>query len=178
MKKRLLMFLPILFLILTAACDPLPAQLTGEKEDGGDYGFLGDTMSSIFFDFTVTEAVSCDSYQGYAPASGAKLIAATVTVHNTFTKTLPMGYYDFQIQWGEGEQDFGYPIPAWCELQFPDEYELAIDESRTAVLVYEVPEDTTDYSISYLEVYDNNETGDSYFIYFSAAHDQSSKEVV
>lgn len=176
MKKRSVLCL-LLLLLLLPACSALPAQLPGDEESGGDYGFLGDTMSSVFFDFTVTDAFSCSSYQGYTAPLHAKLIVATLTVTNTFTRTLPMGQYDFQIQWGEGDEDYGYPLPVFCDGQLPDEYELSIQESRTGLLVYEVPSDTADYSISYLEIFENDETGDSYFIYFSATQEDSEEMV-
>ncbi|MPM96459.1 hypothetical protein SDC9_143622 [bioreactor metagenome] len=167
--------------LLLTACDPMPAPLqspsptqsAAPEGDNSGTGFLNDTMSSVFFDFTVTDAFSCESYEGYTAPENWKLVVATITVKNTYTMTIPMGAYDFQIQWGEGDEDYDYPLSAYCEAQLPDEYELLISESRTGILVYEVPADTKDYSISYLEVYDDDETGDCYFVYFSAPFDKT-----
>lgn len=179
MKKPFRLFpLFLLLLLLLASCDALPASLQPSASGGGGSGFLGDTMSSVFFDFTVTDAFSCKSYEGYTAAEDWTLIVATLTVQNTYTQTLPMGYYDFQIQWGEGDEDYDYPLAVFCDAQFPDEYELLINESRTGVLVYEVPADTQDYSVSYLEVYDNDETGDVYFVYFSAPYEERTGDAV
>ena len=47
-------------------------------------------------------------------------------------------------------------------------YELAVDESRTGTLVYEVPMGERDFSISYKELFDNDTEGDTFFVYFTA----------
>lgn len=176
MKKLLLPLFSIVLPILIVSCDPLPPQLRGGG-DGGE-GYLGDTMHTVFFDFTVSDAAARASYEGYAPVPGSTLIAATVTVLNTYPDPLPMNRYDFQIQWGDGDEDYGYPMAVYCEAQLPDAYELAVDESRTGVLVYEVPESSSDYAISYLEVYENQEMGSAYFIYFSTDMKQPPGDVI
>lgn len=176
MKKRFLLFFSVLLLILTVSCDPLPPQLRGGG-DGGE-GYLGDTMHTVFFDFSVSDAAACGSYESYAPPAGSKLIVATVAVLNTYPGVLPMSRFDFQIQWGDGNKDYGYPLAVYCEAQLPDAYELAVDESRTGVLIYEVPDASSGYSVSYLEVYENQETGSAYFIYLSPEMKQTPGDVI
>ena len=47
-----------------------------------------------------------------------------------------------------------------------------MDEERTGLLVFEVPAGETDFSISYLELFDDGtaegEKGDTFFVYFTA----------
>ena len=47
-----------------------------------------------------------------------------------------------------------------------------MDEERTGELVYEVPAGQVDFSIAYLEMFDDGteegDTGDAYFVYFTA----------
>ena len=52
--------------------------------------------------------------------------------------------------------------------QLPEEYDLGVNEEKTGLLVYEVPEDSKDYSISYLEQFSNDTEGDVFFVFFTA----------
>ena len=145
-------------------------------------GRVGDTMETYFFDFTVNEAYLCTDYEGYLPSDGCNLLAAEVTVKNTGRSSIEMYDWDFQVQWGDGDEDFGYPITLDPETyeerepvsdeQLPGTYSLGVNEERSGLLVYEVPADAVDFSISYLELFDDGseegEEGDLYFVYFTA----------
>ena len=52
------------------------------------------------------------------------------------------------------------------------EYELAVNETRTGDLVFDVPADEKDFSISTMELFDDGslegEEGDTFFVFFSA----------
>ena len=136
---------------------------------GGGLGYLGDTMHTYWFDFTVEDAYICQSYDSYTAAADMQLVVVTMAVQSTFLQSLPMSRYDFQIQWGgEGEDDYAWPIAAATEDQFPDEYSLGIHEERSGVLVYEVPADTVDFSVSFAEYFEDDTEGDVYFVYFTA----------
>jgi len=45
---------------------------------------------------------------------------------------------------------------------------LSVNEDRTGLLVFEVPEGYKDFSISYLEVFDDYSEGNVFFVYFTA----------
>lgn len=143
-------------------------------ENGNAEGRLGDTMHTYFFDYTVNSAYLCDEYEGYTPAEGNEILVADVTIKNTFTSTLPMYDTDFQIQWNDSADDaFGFPITLELndvlnDQMLPGEYELSINQSVNGLLVYEVPAGNKDFSISYLEMFDDDSTGDVFFAYFSA----------
>lgn len=149
------------------------------SEDGisseGDYkeGRMGDTMRTYFFDYTVNSAYVCEEFEGYQPAEGNDLLVADVTVKNTFNESIPMFDSDFQVQWNsDAEEDYDVPISYYgnevSDEQLPESYELAINEEKTGLLVFEVPEGEKDFSISYLELFDDDSEGDVYFVYFSA----------
>jgi len=143
-------------------------------QEGGDWGYIGDVMHTYWFDFTVDDAYTCAEYEGYTASEGKQLVVATLSLKNTFLQSLPMSQTDFQIQWGgEGDDDYEWPISAVSEAQLPDEYTLAINESRTGVVVYEVPEGTSDFSISFGEYFEDESEGDVYFVYFTATSDSS-----
>ena len=156
---------------------------TGYAQDGYAEGRMGDTMHTVFFDYTVNSAYLCDSFEGYAPSQeGFRLLVAEVTVLNTFQESIPMYDTDFQVQWGDDEDAYDVPITYYLEEtlsddQLPYEYELAVDESRTGLLVFEVPEGEKDFSISYLEFFDDNTEGDVFFVFFTAEEQGDSSAV-
>lgn len=145
----------------------------GYAEDGYAEGRLGDTMHTYFFDYTVNSAYVCDDFEGYTPAADKILLVAEITVKNTSKETIPM-YYDFQAQWGdEGDDDFAWPIEDMVsDEQLPTDYELGVNEERTGLLVFEVPADNQDFSISTAEYFDNGteegELGDTFFVFLTA----------
>ena len=145
-------------------------------------GRIGDTMETYFFDFTIDSARLTARYADRTPASGNMLLVAEVTVKNTFRESIEMYDTDFQLSWGDGDEDYCYPITTdpetyeelapVGEAQLPGTYLMAVDEVRTGELVYEVPAGQADFSIAYLEMFDDGteegDTGDAYFVYFTA----------
>ena len=108
---------------------------------------------------------------------GYQLLVADVTVKNTNRESIPMYDTDFQVQWSDDSEDaYDVPITYYTDAvsyqQLPTEYELAVDEERTGLLVFEVPAGETDFSISYLELFNDGteegEEGDTFFVYFTA----------
>jgi len=92
-------------------------------------------------------------------------------VKNTDTASIPMFDTDFQAQWNEDEDDDAFSMPIEkivSDQQLPDEYELGVKESRTGLLIFEVPEEYKDFSVSYMEYFSDDTTGDLFFVYFTA----------
>lgn len=204
MKKYAAVFLTLALTLSLTACGSLPNSVsdlldgnsvgTGRgypNEEGYAEGFLGDTMHTAFFDYTVTCAYTCMEFDGLTPVDGYKFLVAEVTITNTTTVTQPMYFYDFQIQWdlqeGEGEdENFDFPLfeevtdetgatqyVSASEEQLPAIWELSINGERTGKLVYAVPEGAKDYSISFQEFFESEENedgeeGDVFFVYFNA----------
>ena len=139
--------------------------------DGYAEGRIGDTMWTAFFEFTVQSAEYVDSYAGYEPQEGCRLIDTVIRVRNTFGEELPMYSSDFQIQWGSDVSDvdddaFDYPIEPLDDTMAPEEYKLPRGGSAEYHHVFEVPQGESDYSISYLEYFEDDTEGDVFFIYF------------
>lgn len=148
-------------------------------EDSYGEGRIGDTMHTYFFDYKVNDAYTCTEFAGATPADGNIFLVADVTVHNTGSSSVEMYDTDFQAQWGsEGEEDFRVPItydtenladlPVLSDEQLPSTYTLGVDEERTGLLVYEVPSGYQDFSISYQELFDDDSSGDTFFVFFTA----------
>lgn len=136
-------------------------------------GRMGDTMETYFFDYTINSAYLCDEFNDYLPLDGNRLLVAEATVKNTFNESIVMYDTDFQVQWNStGEDDYDVPITYYADPvsdeQLPAEYELGINKEVTGLLVFEVPEGRKDFSISYLELFDDDSEGDVYFVFFTA----------
>jgi len=142
-------------------------------EEGYAEGRIGTTFRTAFFDFCIDDVDSCESYEGYTPAEGMQLIDVTVTVKNTFGEDLPMFNSDFQIQWhdlGDKDEDFGIGvILAESETVMPEEYTQKRAETVTYHIIYEVPAEAKEFSVSYLEYYEDDTTGDVFFCFFEKA---------
>ena len=147
--------------------------LTDSDSDSASLnGYLGDTMHTMFFDFSVESAQWIDEVNGYTAGEGNALFEAVVKVTNTYGETIPMGTYDFQVQWGgEGEDDYTYqPDEISGDGIMPAEFELADGETVEYRLIGEVPAGSTNLSISYAEYYYTEDgedgVGDTYFVDF------------
>ena len=128
-------------------------------------GRIGDKLSTAFFDFTVD---SVELAENIPAEQGMMILDVVITVKNTFGDQIPMFYNDFQMQYGEGDYDCCYNIidetvPADT---VPEQYTLKRAETATYHYYFSVPQDATDFAVAYLEVYDDDSTGDAFFIYF------------
>lgn len=165
MKKKLVLSLLAAALVCLTACGSIPGMSSGESSDGKHY--VGDKISTAFFDYTVTEAQSAAEYEGYTAAEGYKLVVTELTIHNTETYSMPMGQYDFMIAWGDGEEDFTYPMEQYCDKQYADEYEIGINKTVEGALVFEVPADQKDLALGFEEYYEDESVGELYVTYFT-----------
>ena len=196
MKRLLSLTLALLMILALAACGGSDSDSgsdssggsvsstgtgTGDvyAEDGFGEGRLGDTIHSTFMDFTVNSAYTTSDYNGHAAPEGMKVLVVEMTIKNTFKETLPMWDDDFQGQWTASAEteEYAWPITEGedgsdletvADEQLPAEYELAVGESRTGMLVFDVPADEKDFSISHMELFDDGSEGDTFFVYFTA----------
>lgn len=137
-------------LMLLAGC--------GNTQAENDQRFVqGDTVSTAWFDYTVTSVESVNEYGGYISAQGDQLVVVEMTVKSTYTQPITMFDSDFQLSWSGMSQDDTrcMPVEYYCEQQFPAEYELAEKESRSGVLVYQVPKEEEDFQFLFQEIYDD-----------------------
>lgn len=148
----------------------------GDKQEYHE-GRIGDSMETYFFNFTVNDAYTCSEYGGYTPDSGNTLLVVELTVKNTDKSSITMWDSDFQVQWSDDSEDaYAYPVPeadgALSDDQLPSEYDLGIGRDRTGVLVFEVPKGEKDFSILYLEFFndgsEDGKEGDLFAVFFTA----------
>ena len=141
----------------------------GRKVGGSAKAGIGETMTNVFFSFSVNRAELTDNYEGEMAERGFLFLVAEITVTNTFDETLPMWASDFLVQWGDGDDDYGYPLVHFAETQMEDEFNLEVGADVTADVVFEVPlqEGGNEYNISYLEYYEDDVEGNMFYVMFN-----------
>lgn len=164
MRKRIsVLFAALMLLCVLAACS---SSKVVKATDGGAEGRIGTTFGTCFFEFTVKSADFVEEYAGEKPQEGMQFVDVVISTKNTFNDKIEMYDDDYQIQWGKGNDDFGYPIEAVNDSMAPDTYELGRAEEKEFHYVYEVPEGSSEFSISYLEYFEDNTEGDVFFAFF------------
>lgn len=131
-------------------------------------GKTGETLSTAFFDFTVSEVKAAEELDEYKPQSeGHRFIVAEVSVKNTTDQIIPVGNYDFSILW-ESEEEIAeedqYPYKSFMEGMYPDDTTLNPGDTLSGSVVFEIPSDISDFAVVYDEVYDDEFEGDSYMV--------------
>lgn len=165
MKKRG-WILGLAALTLLSGCGAFPA------ESGVTEAVLGETVSTRWFDCTVEEAEARKSYESDTASSGNKLVVVELELKNTFHEAVSMYDTDFQLYWGEcGPDEWAMPLDPYCEDQLPREYDLEPGKSREGLLVYEVPQEETEFTLAFLELIENGteegEEGDLFLTRFT-----------
>ncbi|WP_300417970.1 DUF4352 domain-containing protein [uncultured Oscillibacter sp.] len=189
MRRLLPLTLALLLLLTLPACgfSAYVGGSGGEESGGGNEiyaedGFgearIGDLVHSRFMDFTVNSAYTTSAYHGHSAPEGKQVLVVEMTIKNTFKESLPMYDDDFQGQWSASTEtdEFAWPITEGedgdldtvAEEQLPAEYELKVNETRTGTLVFDVPEDEKDFSISHMELFSDDSEGDTFFVFFTA----------
>lgn len=172
--KRLASFALALVMALSlAACGEGGLSLNpNEKSDAKD-GYIGDTLSTLWFDFVVDDAYTCTEYHGYTPDAGNKLVVVAISLKNNCGYSVDMWGNDFVILWDDEENGIDVSLPAGLsDEQFPDEYALGINARKSGVSVFEVPEEFRDFAIWFQEFitnedYPDGKEGDNFFVYFT-----------
>lgn len=169
----------------TIADENLQSEDINADSDSYKEGKLGDSMKTYFFNYTVNSAYLTNDFEGYTPSEGNTLLIAEVTIKNTFKEDIKMYDTDFQAQWGsDGSDDFSVPITyngteagvtPLNEQQLAGVYTLQKGEETTGLLIFEIPSGKAELSISYMEAFDDDSTGTTYFVYFTAEGNGRSK---
>lgn len=124
----------------------------------------GETVSTALFDFSITDAEVLDSYTDIEIPQGQKLVRLWLLVKNTSQQSYTMFAQDFQIQWGEGDSDFGTCLDAVDSTMMPESYQLDPGKSHQGAMLVLVPQDCTDLTVAYQEVTSKGKKGTAYFL--------------
>ena len=184
-KRTLVLVLAGLMLLL-AGCSP------EEKDRLGEYE-LGEQVSTYWFDFIVEKVEPVDSYDGYHPSEGNRLVVYRLSLENTFNQTVTMVQTDFFLLWPdeeEGEESSSraslggmvgsYALPKFSESQMEDTYDLTWGGRAAGDLVFEIPQEVDRAALVYEEYYVDEESetgysaGDHYAVWFSLEEPEGS----
>ncbi|MCM1118962.1 MAG: zinc-ribbon domain-containing protein [bacterium] len=139
--------------------------------DGYAEGVVGTVFRTVFFDYRVDSVAFPSEYEGYIADDGMQLVDVKITIRNTFGEELPMYNCDFQIQWhdlGDGDEDFDFGIEMDdSDTVMPFDYSLADEATCCYHIIYEVPAEAEEFSISFQEFFSDNTEGDVFFTYFN-----------
>lgn len=182
----------MLLLSLTACSEGLLSFRSGSSkvitpdEDGVAFGDVDDTLRTKFFDMTVKNPQIRTEFDGLVPDQGYQFLSADITLYNYTDYEQPMYDDDFNVLWavGEGENaDLDGDFPLYEEIkdengnssyttksdkQMPTEFKLASRETRTELLLFQVPEEIQEFYIVFQEISDNGteegEWGDIFYV--------------
>ena len=99
-NKTLLCVLILAAALLLAGCGG--AKSTRAKAD--------ETVHTALFDFTCGQPETIEKFGNIAIPEGDKLVQFHISVTNTSDETYDIFKDDFQLQWGDGDNDFGVAI--------------------------------------------------------------------
>ena len=160
MKKMLFLALTLAALLLLPSC--------GQRQGAENKEYaMGERAVTAFLEYGVNDAFSCQNYHGVRARDGHQVVVVSLSIWNTEDYTLPMSRYDFRLQWGDGAEDYAYPLAWYYQEQLPNQYDIAQDGEVQGELVFQVPEDERDLALGFLEVFEDESQGDAHFIYFT-----------
>lgn len=162
-KKLIVVTMAFILMFALAGCD-----MVGGLFGGKTSGKIGDEMKTEWFNFTVTSANEADSYAGYTPAAGKKLVVVDITETNTTDGDLEMGTFDFDLDDPADTEYYKRAIDPLDDTMMPESFTLASGETVSYTLVFEVEASSSGFSFLYTEYYvssDGSEgTGDTFTI--------------
>lgn len=153
-NKTLLGVLILAAALLLAGCGG--AKSTRAKAD--------ETVHTALFDFTCGQAEGIDSYKSISIPDGDKLVQFQISVTNTSEDTYPIYKDDFQLQWGDGDDDFCVGCEPEDDVMLPDVTNLAPGESVSGLIVAKIPTDASTLTVAYQENYEDGSNANAYFV--------------
>lgn len=153
-NKTLLGVLILAAALLLAGCGG--AKSTRAKAD--------ETVHTALFDFTCGQAEVIDSYNGIDIPDGDKLVQFHVSVTNTSDSGFLIFKDDFQLQWGDGDSDFGVGLAPVDDSMLPKGTALKAGDSVEGLILVAVPQDTTTLTVAYQEILESGNDGNNFFV--------------
>lgn len=153
------------------------ASSSTETTSGFVTGEIGEKIETMFYQFTLTEPYTISTVNGISASEDKEYLIVEMTIQNTESVSIEMADTEFCAAWGDGENDYTAPTTYYNdalldENQFPSSYKLKAGESKTGLLIYEVPADQSIFTIycrdSYIDKDGNSANGAEYDIAFTA----------
>lgn len=142
----------------------------GRKVDGYQIAFIGDTVSTAWFKFTVNSVKFVSKYEDITADSGYNLAVANITIKSTYDGDMPLYYNDFWIAWDleASSWSYGEELAMYKSGDdLGDSITMQENESLKADFVFQVPEDAeSPYVLEFYEYYADDVWGNDFFIIF------------
>ena len=174
--KKLIKIIMALLLIMVSACGAKEEEVEEKVLEGG----LKDTLTTMFFSYSVNEAYLIEEINERIPEEGKQFLVIDVTVNNTDdpeseeAKDLSMMDTDLYLAYEAGEIDAisAYGHEALVEGELPSKYDVAPGESKTGKMVFVVPAVQKTFTLKTQDLYTSSEEegvieGDIYSITFT-----------
>ena len=153
-NKTLLCVLILAAALLLAGCGG--AKSTRAKAD--------ETVHTALFDFTCGQPETIEKFGNIAIPEGGKLVQFHISVTNTSDETYDIFKDDFQLQWGDGDNDFGVAIYPVTPEMFPNDTKLEPGATVEGNMLVAVPSDSATLTVAYQEVLGNGNDGNNFFV--------------
>jgi len=121
---------------------------------------IGQRHSTQWFDFTIHSAEVVDEFYGFTALHGYQLWVVRITQTGNFHETVPMFFDDWYMD--DDSFDGVYvilPVIDGHPEMMPDEFSLTRGQSETHIMVYEIPMDTTNLTLNFLEIDEEDAVG-------------------
>ncbi len=177
MKKIIrLTILLIMLLLITAQLIACAGQKNEEIQEDEEPDVqtitanMGDSLTTMFFDFTLNSANVVSSYEDLVPSdANYKLVLVNLTYTSTFLHDISVKDSDFYLIF-DGEKK-AYTYNALTENMMPLEETLSQGEAKTYDLLFAVPSSETEFSLCYNELYSDEEAqhkeGNTFLVNFT-----------
>lgn len=168
--KRIAAFMLMLCMVFAmAGCNGSAGRDSGKTFDAEGYE---QSLSTAFFDFQVNSAQMVSELDDYYPSDeNNSFLVVNITVDNTFKddSSIPMFDTDFVLSWPALEGQTVFCEDNFATDQLPEEYEIFKGESRTGNLIFVVPSSQSNFTLEYLEIYEDEFEGNTYKITFDVS---------
>lgn len=123
-----------------------------------------ETVHTALFDFTCGPAEVIDAYNGIDIPEGNKLVKFELTACNTSQETYQIFKDDFQLQWGDGDNDFGVAEDPINSEMMQKDTTLAPGDTVKGLMLIPVPESAATLTVAYQEILESGENGNNFFV--------------
>lgn len=162
MKRRIIMTAVALILSLALCGCNLLGGVGSSVQD--TEGTVGQTLSGIFFDFTVNAAQVVDEYAGLTASEGYRLVDVAISVTNTYGQDIELYQTDFMLSWGDRDDydTYIYGFDSVDDTMAPDTHLMADGDTVVFHYVFEVPDDADGLEVYFEDGYTDED--DDYYV--------------
>lgn len=134
-------------------------------------GEINEYIENSFFRFAVNESDQKYNVNDYYPDNSEYThLRVNVTLESTYSDSIPVGVYDFTLVYTyNGEQVEANALEEeFTTGQFPLNQEILTGDAVSGDLYFMVPHGVTEFTLKYVEYYEDEFIGNTYLIQFNS----------